>query len=572
MTWEPISATAVLLASFASQPTPWLSIEANSDQRQPVYLGTHPAELTRIGERRAPLVLPAEMRDAAEIRLKQFAKKRKHPAFQAEIWPAQDDAGKRTWVYARWRETPSSAWQWMEESKKEDDDAFFPKTYRADAADEADLLFKDFLKLDDLYAKPLYGDCVWTDASGARVYGAWLPLAELKQISRDAIRSHAVCRWLPQPARLDGAPYSMVASYHDGALEWPSEVTWSDDRADAARSRPRVSRHRKNRRGHAHLAARSAASLRQRIAAWPADFENKYKADVLALDGEAEATFASDGHKTRFMRKNSADGRNQLLELVAYLEARYAKLGIRTWRQSFEWRGIPQANLVAVLPGSAPDHEAAPVLMADHFDTAFCEDIFADTHDRVSAPGADDNVSATAALLRAAELLSREPHARDIWLVHLTGEEFPGDDLGARALVSKLLADRQRISGLVLMDMIGWHKKRDGLFQISAGESPASQALGELALAAASEIAPKPMVPVLRPRFDDYSYLFNTDGIVFSDTGMPVVLFNEHLNELENLNRKGYHQTTDTSAKMDFAFASTIAKVVIQTALSLANP
>jgi hypothetical protein len=155
--------------------------------------------------------------------------------------------------------------------------------------------------------------------------------------------------------------------------------------------------------------------------------------------------------------------------------------------------------------------------------------------------------------------------------VHLTGEEFPGDDLGARHLVSQLLSDGQDICGLVLMDMIGWHKSGDGVFQISAGDSDASLRLAGLALGSALALAPQSMVPVVRTRFDAHSYLYNTDGLTFSEAGYPVILFNEHLNYYENLNRAGYHQTTDTSAKVDFGFASAIARIAIQTAYSLAN-
>ena len=42
------------------------------------------------------------------------------------------------------------------------------------------------------------------------------------------------------------------------------------------------------------------------------------------------------------------------------------------------------------------------------------------------------------------------------------------------------------------------------------------------------------MVPTLRPRFDDKSYLYNTDGLVFEEAGYPVLFLNEHINRWEN--------------------------------------
>jgi hypothetical protein len=133
------------------------------------------------------------------------------------------------------------------------------------------------------------------------------------------------------------------------------------------------------------------------------------------------------------------------------------------------------------------------------------------------------------------------------------------------------LREGQDIAGLVLMDMIGWHKSGDGLFQISAGNSDESLRIAELVQSTVTAAAPPSIVPVIRPRFDERSYLYNTDGVIFSDAGYPVVLLNEHLNYLENLNRSGYHQTTDTSAKVDFGFAQAIARIAIQTALSLSG-
>ncbi len=87
--------------------------------------------------------------------------------------------------------------------------------------------------------------------------------------------------------------------------------------------------------------------------------------------------------------------------------------------------------------------------MADHYDTAYMEDVYGDrpgVHGdgaRLAAAGADDNHSATAALMLGArnffELSRRGALDCDIWLVHLTGEEFPADCLGARALTQRLI-------------------------------------------------------------------------------------------------------------------------------------
>jgi hypothetical protein len=116
---------------------------------------------------------------------------------------------------------------------------------------------------------------------------------------------------------------------------------------------------------------------------------------------------------------------------------------------SFPWSGgwlgnqegrLEERNLIVVIPGR--DRRRA-VIMADHYDTAYMEDVFRDQKARRAAAGADDNHSATATLLMAAEVLLPLARAgklrRDVWLVHLTGEEFPSDCLGARKLAQQLL-------------------------------------------------------------------------------------------------------------------------------------
>src|SRR5512142_485958 len=76
---------------------------------------------------------------------------------------------------------------------------------------------------------------------------------------------------------------------------------------------------------------------------------------------------------------------------------------------------------------------------------------------------------------------------RDIWLLHLTGEEFPSDCMGARhfcqALVEKTLKlhvgekdyrdlSSVRVTGVLVMDMIAHNRDNaQDIFQISPGKT-----------------------------------------------------------------------------------------------------
>src|SRR5205814_5930178 len=133
-----------------------------------------------------------------------------------------------------------------------------------------------------------------------------------------------------------------------------------------------------------------------------------------------------------------------------------------------------ERNLIVVIPGR---NRREAVIMADHYDTAYMHDKYekeiGGCGARVAACGADDNHSATAALMLAApiflEMSKKGQLGCDIWLVHLTGEEFPADCLGARHLSQALVEGRLthhltggkeedlskvRVQGLYVSDMI----------------------------------------------------------------------------------------------------------------------
>ena len=103
-----------------------------------------------------------------------------------------------------------------------------------------------------------------------------------------------------------------------------------------------------------------------------------------------------------------------------------------------------ERNILVVIPGK---NRKQAVVLGDHYDTAYMEDIYEKERGgsgaRLAARGADDNYSASSTLLQAAPIflkLSKEGKLeRDIWLIHLTGEEFPSDCMGARNFCQTLV-------------------------------------------------------------------------------------------------------------------------------------
>jgi hypothetical protein len=279
-----------------------------------------------------------------------------------------------------------------------------------------------------------------------------------------------------------------------------------------------------------------------------------------------------------------------------------------------------ERNILVIIPGK---NRGEAVVLADHYDTAYMEDIYersrGGTGEHKAANGADDNYSASSTLLQAAPVflkLSKEGKLeRDVWLLHLTGEEFPSDCMGARNLCRTLVERNIKmrfedgstadlsdtiVKGVFVMDMIGHNRDTDqNIFQISPGKSVASLKLARQAhmanriwnsgtcewnsrpdrhsLGRGRRITPGQEIPEparflaiegeIRTQFNPHSSIFNTDGQIFSDTGLPVVLFMENY----DINRTGYHDTKDTLENIDLDYGSAFAAIAIETVARMAT-
>ena len=603
------------LADFAADPTPWLHIYGNSDQRQPSYYGLSPRQLEGLGTAAAPrsavIVLNWFLQPLAAINAQQLRSTiapnitascgEGASAVWFEMWPSLNDYGRGVWVTPRWACAAAGPWVWLDDIPTLNDTAPFtpapelPSRYDMWAPDDFHAVFDDFSVMPDLYDKPLFGDCLWTngnDGAEEEVYAGWAaPDDDTRDVYRAAVEANAmrnICRLVHQPARFNGVPFGLLVrdDFGSGAdlLTWPGAVAWANVSWEEAVF-AEIPGEDDDFRGAAPWRAPvrplwSAATAcpphtagwcgRTPPIAWPSvrDFNASWSSDLLRLDGERPAQL-DDGSWVTLDNKNAGEADNKLLQEVALLEQWYAALGVTTWRQPFVWRGIAQSNLVAVLPASdvteCPGLDASsprpPVVMADHFDTAYCEDIFEQTGQRVATNGADDNTSASATLLAAARILQSLSPCLPVWLLHLTGdvpcrragalarltrvrrrallalagvvsgEEFPGDCLGARHFVSWLLQSKTDITGLVLMDMIGHGRSAwrsawapltqrpravehagDTVFQIHTGDNADSFSLANVVLQAFSSALegrlPYPISPVCPLFYDPRNFAF----------------------------------------------------------------
>lgn len=540
---------------------------ANSERTPPFETGRKVLPHLRKSRQRADTGRPAIRTDQVtlgEAHVRELAAKLGLPQGQVEGWPTRNHRGVDSWTWSRYRETPDAPWRWIDLNKvqikggmlDDDVDERAPALPRIrDAAGNStdyDEIFRDFLDFRFLTMKPVFGDIIWTSALGGdAVVSSWLspdlrPVYE--QCAPESARNYGI--ELPQPARFNDKPVSFIATFDTERISWSPDFEISPAIPSAVTPQP----------------------AERRVLEWLPNFQELYRQAVGVISGELVAKFPISGAEMKFTRKNNAQIDHHLEYLNDYLQEYYKELGIETRRLPFEWRRMTHSNLVAVIPGEMQGRDPNPVIMMDHIDTAFARDVFYSTGVRVSVPGADDNATAVGALMLAADQLRGLNLRHDIWLVHVTGEEFPADDLGARHFIQTLDMNRVQPLAIILMDMIGYSRTSATEFQVNPGDSTESLELARLAMGAAADVAPD-LGALYRPYGTPESYLYNTDGIIFADHGLPVILLNEVINRTNYHLRDGdYHQMADNMENVDFSYASKIARIAIETAARAASP
>lgn len=148
--------------------------------------------------------------------------------------------------------------------------------------------------------------------------------------------------------------------------------------------------------------------------------------------------------------------RPENLERAArYIEGTLSGMGLAVGRQSFEYKGLTAANLIADIgPADAPGER---YLLGAHYDTV------SDT------PGADDNASAVAVMLETGRALVKGgdplPQSMALRLVAFTLEESPAfgtSKMGSRHYARLARKAGERIDGMICLEMVGYACREPG--------------------------------------------------------------------------------------------------------------
>ncbi len=233
-----------------------------------------------------------------------------------------------------------------------------------------------------------------------------------------------------------------------------------------------------------------------------------------------------------------------------HITAEFKKCGYAVSRRPYMVFGVEVANVEALRPGT--DTRAPYYVVGAHYDTA-------------ENPGADDNASGVAVLLELACRLSKKPPAADIRFAAFTNEEppfFRKDTMGSAVYVSSAIARGDRITGGIVLEMLGYYKEERfsqkyppliGPFLPNRGDFLAqvgdfgSRGLSKALAPAFRQGTGLPLVAVTLPAF--------VPGVDFSDhrnfwaKGIAAVMFTDTA-FYRNAN---YHRDSDLPDTLDYA-------------------
>ena len=233
----------------------------------------------------------------------------------------------------------------------------------------------------------------------------------------------------------------------------------------------------------------------------------------------------------------------------AFIYEGFRGLGLPTEYQAFNFEGAYSSrNVIAEVRGvSYPDDI---LIIGGHYDS------ISRTSPEISAPGADDNASGTAAAVEAARILARHPLDFTVRFIAFSAEEWGLH--GSKAYARRARDQGERIIGVVNLDMIAYVKKPDTLVDIIVND--ASSWLGDKAARATSAYT------TLSPRKSINASFVYSDHASFWDAGYPALL------EIEAGDNPYYHQTTDTIGTLDFDFFTQTTRAALAVLTELAQP
>lgn len=138
--------------------------------------------------------------------------------------------------------------------------------------------------------------------------------------------------------------------------------------------------------------------------------------------------------------RNPYDSFHELEKAAEYIYNEFLKVGLRVWKESFQWEGKTFSNILAEKKGFGSSDTV--FILGAHYDTV------------PGSPGADDNASAVAVLLEVARSIQKVNLHATVRLIAFSLEEY--GYIGSSHHATRARRDGEKIAGMIALEMVGF--------------------------------------------------------------------------------------------------------------------
>ncbi len=256
---------------------------------------------------------------------------------------------------------------------------------------------------------------------------------------------------------------------------------------------------------------------------------------------------------------------SKLSAVEQYLLEEFESYGLKVEKNFFEFESKTFTNLIAELPGE----KSSVFLIGAHFDAV------------ENCPGADDNASGIAVLLESARILSQEKFFHSIRFASFNLEEF--GMIGSSHYVKKIEQEKQKLIGMISLEMVGYTNSRPGSQQYPPGMPSRYPNTGNF-IGLVSNGNSKPLLKTVAQKMREIPSLpveeliipFNgwslpaarlSDHSPFWDAGYPALL----VTDTSFFRNPHYHLPSDTLDTLNLEFMRRVTAGIVQTYRALAS-
>ena len=241
------------------------------------------------------------------------------------------------------------------------------------------------------------------------------------------------------------------------------------------------------------------------------------------------------------------------LDALDYIHDAFMGYGLNVSYDSFGYNGGNYNNVVATLPGKT--HPENVYIVGAHMDST-------STDPSNNAPGADDNASGMAAVLEMAKAMVGHAFAATIKFFGFNAEEQ--GLVGSRAYADKAKASGENVLGMLNFDMIAYPGTSGANTVFLAGNKSLVDAMAGNAVKYTS------LTTTLdyRNLYGSDHYYFHSDFFAGSSSAFAI----EAAPASIRFFNPNYHQITDTTAYLSYAYGADITRMGVATLAGLAGP